>query len=1128
MEIFQKKTFITLPPNMLEGLPIGGPGAPLTPVEAIARDVARIPLPKRAALRTKEVARLQTHLVSSGVLWFHGSSGLGKSILAVLLARSQSVEWRVADLRELSASAIHSILVGIASTFRQTGAGGLVLDDIPADADNALVSAIGQVARAVADADGLLVITCTKPPHPTLSSRLGLNDDAIVRVPYLTQEDVASMVRAAGGDPQKWARTIYAFAGSGHPQLVDARLAGLEQRGWDEKELLADFVPLIDSPNDMEEERRAVRSRLLGELQPNAIELLLRLSLLQGNFDRPMALVTANTPTVVPQAGLVFDFLVGPWIEQLGPERYRLSPLLKDSGAAVIASPLQRSIKTNVMNYLIEQRPFPADQLLQVFLIAFQQDDRAGLTWFGHAILSASANPTRSQFKRLAQEVSVFALVDRGSEQPLVPDDIQLSTLLRFAQLRVAVATDDMKRAARLVDRALAENNFADAERRQLLDAMIFATVMLEPRIPVGPKRWLPMLLDLVATPALRSIFTQTLPAGSPFSGLPPTATHDEMMFIARACALKSIEELAELIDALEQQPQAARDRYLGAAARTNPSLHLIVAASWLTDVKRVGFDAKTAAATYRTLSQTKSAKDNPDLAVELLCAEAIMLDEYSGDKDGALEVLRVAQEGYPNNYRLNRQRQKVFYRHRQYAEALAEFEKFQDRLPKELAVDRAFAMREAGRSAAEIGDLEKARTFFEQAWESARVCGAGMKPMTAGLSADCAILDFDAGKHESALSLMRRALLEADDLDPRAGLKQAFVKRVHIAAVLYMQRGAPDFPAARQARVYGMCSEPEPQEWFRNQPQAQPAFVWYQLAELEAEISQSQAVLTELRRRTAASGGLLPLESMLVVRLAEAAARNLDVDRFLEALKTYPRAIVEGVSSMRAWGGGDLFNMPIGNLAPISDGEWSNPRIAQATKHAILSFVLACGAAGRADIVANLRNEVILVPALAREVEGLFRVMDDPSDEEQDIYVIIPSIVGRLLRGEVFNTDDVFLSAIYAFQFLEDSAIARPAAEALMSFYERVWPEILRDRAFSMRSPVTNGPIILSAVRKGETAMQRMANMVLATEAAARRGLSHDLRERLSKSPPSDQGRTLPLRNHPDHEANSLERWGG
>jgi hypothetical protein len=80
---------------------------------------------------------------------------------------------------------------------------------------------------------------------------------------------------------------------------------------------------------------------------------------------------------------------------------------------------------------------------------------------------------------------------------------------------------------------------------------------------------------------------------------------------------------------------------------------------------------------------------------------------------------------------------------------------------------------------------------------------------------------------------------------------------------------------------VYGMCSQPDPQEWFRNQPQVQPALVWYQLAELEAETSHSQAVLSELRRRTKA-GGLLPLECTLVSHIAQAAVRDLDVDRYL------------------------------------------------------------------------------------------------------------------------------------------------------------------------------------------------------------------------------------------------------
>lgn len=408
--------------------------------------------------------------------------------------------------------------------------------------------------------------------------------------------------------------------------------------------------------------------------------------------------------------------------------------------------------------------------------------------------------------------------------------------------------------------------------------------------------------------------------------------------------------------------------------------------------------------------------------------------------------------------------------------------------------------MREAGRSAAETGDFERARNFFEQAWESARLCGDAMKPMTAGLSADCAILDFNTGKVDSALGLMRRALLEADNLDPHAGLREAFVKRVHIAAILYMQGAAPDFPVARQPLIYGMCSEPEPSEWFRNQPQAQPAFVWYQLAELEAETSHRQEVLAELRKRTTATGGLLPLEIMLATRITAAAIRHLDVNRFLEALNTYPRAIVEGVRNLRLPGSRDPFNFPVGTLAPITGSEWRDTKIAEPTKHAVLSFMLACGAVGRADIIMDFRHKAMLVPGLAEEVVDLFRAMDEPSNDEKDISVIIASTVGRLLSGGRFDTNDVFLSAIYVIQLLDKSVLSQPVAEAMMSFYERIWPEILQERAFSIRSPTTNGPIILAALHKGKTAMQRMANMVLATEAAAKRGLSNDLRERISK----------------------------
>ena len=171
-----------------------------------------------------------------------------------------------------------------------------------------------------------------------------------------------------------------------------------------------------------------------------------------------------------------------------------------------LADSLRDTIKSNILKHLIIQRPFPADQLLQVFLIAFQQKDHVALRWFAGAVFSSSSKPEKSQFKRLAQEISVFALYDRGEGVPLIPDDPQLSALLRFAQLRVAVATDEMNRAATLLDKALFESSVVQERERQYLSVLLWATVLVEPHIPMPPNRWLSMLLDFTASPLVQSL----------------------------------------------------------------------------------------------------------------------------------------------------------------------------------------------------------------------------------------------------------------------------------------------------------------------------------------------------------------------------------------------------------------------------------------------------------------------------------------------------------------------------------------------------------------------------------------------------------------------------------------------
>ena len=95
----------------------------------------------------------------------------------------------------------------------------------------------------------------------------------------------------------------------------------------------------------------------------------------------------AGVAPSVQQSGIVFDTLVGPWIEQVGRDRYRLSPLLRDSGEVGLTEMFRNGIHTAVVEGLMSRRPFPADQLNQVFLLAFSLKHVPALAWFAGVLV---------------------------------------------------------------------------------------------------------------------------------------------------------------------------------------------------------------------------------------------------------------------------------------------------------------------------------------------------------------------------------------------------------------------------------------------------------------------------------------------------------------------------------------------------------------------------------------------------------------------------------------------------------------------------------------------------------------------------------------------------------------------
>jgi tetratricopeptide (TPR) repeat protein len=1097
LTVFQKNTYRLIPPSALQRgseVPATFADAMLADASATYLNAASIPLPPRPTLRRDLVKRLHGELVANGALWLHGSSGLGKTTLALLLARQQQVAWSFADLRDLAPHRLRLVLTRFGAKFSESGARGLILDDVPADPDNATIQAIARVARAVHSVDGVLVVTCMKPPPPTLLGGLNVAQSAVQAVPYLTEDDVREIVAQAGGDVRMWAPVIYMLCGGGHPQLVDARVVGLRQRGWPREELLADLAPPTAELGELEQERSAVRARLLHEAGADSREMLLRLSLLLGNFDRPMVLAIATATPPLRQAGLVFDSLVGPWIEHVGPERYRLSPLLRDSGEAGLDDTTRTAIRMAVVDHLLMRSPFPADQLLQVFMLALPLKHIRALAWFAGAIAHTYVRD-KDLFKRLAEEVSVVTLVDRDNNQPLLPEDVHVSTFLRYAQFLIAIGTGEGKRAAAILDRLLSEIEALPGKFKTGLIELALGSALIARSVPLPPKRWLEMLRTLTALPGSRLALKTKTSHNDPYSDLTVSATHDENIFIIRATALNGIDELCELIDGLEAELVETRDRYLTAASNLSQSIGHIVSFAWLSDTRSEEFDGNVAAQKLHILRDKAARWKNTDLVVELACAEAVMLAEYAGDKQAALDVLNTAQVDYPHDYRINRQRQKVYYFNGDHDLALAEFESFVSALPDTKPIDRAFAMREAGRSAAEIGEFDKTRRFFEQGWESATKCGAHMLPMVAGLSADCAILDFQAGRIDSALHLMVRALTEAEKIDPDAGLREHYCVLILGTAIIWMRGQEPDWSGERQQIVIGMCSNPAPLAEFKDRPLPPRLLAWYLLAVVEADASESREVYAALRNRTKA-GALLPMETMLPAHFLRASIRASNLDRFLEILPTYARAVAVGGSMMADMRTRSLLEMPTGSPQPVGTDDWTDPSIQEATVSAILAFALALVCSGKNDAFEDLRTRVLQTPGLSTAAESSFATISTPVDRCDDLHVVIASTVGLMLQlSFVFDAREAFMASVYIIQLLSRHVLGEAVAAPVVEYFSRVWRDILANRSFSVRAPNVNGPLILDSVTKTETALAKLAHLILASEAAVKAHLSPELR---------------------------------
>ncbi|OHB60302.1 MAG: hypothetical protein A2Y12_04315 [Planctomycetes bacterium GWF2_42_9] len=1055
-------------------------------------NISRIPFPPHLIERADLVARLISGMVKYGSLWIHGSSGTGKTVLTQFIARSLKNDCLLVQLRNCcSPREIEFLLSRAMLSLHLNQISGIILDDFPTQHANAVRVRLSMLVNEVSRIDGYVIITSAKAPSPNLQNCFGENGPSIVKIPYLSQEDVAELVKLAGGDAKKWAGIVHSFCGFGHPQLVQARISGLKQRNWPDSELLAGVPGFGKDAEEIESARQSIREQLLSELSQNARDLLYRLTLFAGYFDRDLAITVGDLGPAIQSPGEALDTLLGPWIEVIEKDRFRVSPLVSNAANSTLSQPIQTKIHKQIVAQLLTRRPFPSDFLGALLSHAFSSRHAQGLTWLTMAVMHTSPKD-----RKIISE-NLFILQVLQTNQPLFKENMFVSAMLRLAQFRVTAWSGQVDRLPEIADQVIKESRMlgqlGHIEIANGFLCMAISSILVEQVLKISPEKWMPLLLELEQLLGNKDILSEYLCELSSKNSLNGW-TIPQFLFAIRATSLKSTKELLELFTHLDRLEEKQRNMYLSSLERMPDGKRLMIDVAWLEEMRAGTLNGLSAAGLYCQLTAFTEKWHQTTVSIECECARSVMLDEYANDSDGALASLEKAQSKYPDSVRLIREHAKVCYHKGNYPTALSLIETIADAIPKSDHIERAYALREAGISAGQSNNFSKSSRFFSEAYEAANAGNADLQVMAIGLQGDQAYALFQLGDYSGALRLLREALLKAEQLNPKAGKTRKYCIMILGNLTLWIEkqlkRDLLDFDVST---AIGCCSNPDPSD--KVLELALPPFVvyWYQLAIVESMLTVETGILNELRQRTC-NQKLLAYELVLNNYLMAKYILKKDVGNFLSYLNQYISITAytrENASAIKS-NIYDLVEIDCPTIDSLDNGSELHKQYAKDAVLAILAIAICTGEKSERELI---RNEIQQKKELTTALANFFRYFENTARPQKDIYDCAAYNLGIIFHKDTaLDPNTLFVATYRIWEWLQHTCFKDSIENIIADYFVQCWQYIIENQRFLLHNPISTIPDIQRAMQE-PVAKIRIPKLLLAAEQAVDHRFVENLR---------------------------------
>jgi hypothetical protein len=1036
-----------------------------------------LPTPQRFIARPALEGAVASAVAQFGAAILIGASGLGKSHVARVAAEMHCSAFVMVDFRDVDAAESRRRLDIVFGRIGGLDAPLFILEDLNHFDDPAVARALGRVMEALRRRDRVALVTCYRRPSTKAVAAAGINLQGTVDCPYFTEQETQELVALYGGNAAQWGRLAYVAGVAGHPQLTHAFVVGISARGWPRSEL-REIISRGLTTGDIDMEREAARRALIASLPENARNLLYRLSLTVGRFSRAIALVVGSVPPPLGQVGEAIDILVGPWIEAIGPERYRVSPLVRGAGNSQLLPNEQTRIHAAIAEQALAGGEIDASDANVIFMHALLGRSARCLMALASSVLTTPAE----MYPLLAENLTFFQILN--TERSIYPDSPSIAMMLRLAQFKLNAAAGEKQKAAEVAGALFRElAGLEEGELKQLIEVMVLSFVLVTMGVADYLDDWVSLLQRfkrLVESdtfmPKLRASFEEISKGmrGSIF----------RMLFAIGASQLTSVARLEHVIDELANLEPSERIAWLTPVDATVGGYAVLINGPCGTQQKCEDFNAEDASVRYSRLAEKTKEWGIEALSIQCWIARAVVLDEYLNDGDAALKVVDQAIAVFGAGALLLRAKAKIFWRRDDHPKALEILRSIADEVGGENPVEGAFALREAAISAAKCGDWKQAREWFADAQRSAASSQTGeMHGMAVGLGADAAVAALMDGDSTSALRGLARALAELAAIDSDSSLRAAYLHRVIRHAVLWAQRTLDSNLVGVSGELVGMppgsCSNPDPQPSINELPLGALDLAWYMLAETEIATGHNEGIADGLYSHL--TGGKIPvMEIGLRMRPIRGAIETSDADCFARSFRSF----LDGLAFLAAEVASlkenfDPTNPPRGE---IPECDLTCAAVEHLASDAILAFGMRAVYAGRKGKMSELQSALRNAFGQTYPGNALFSAEQPASP---DLNRTIEAMLRRLDNPQHIEPLNFWRIGLRFFERNNQSNFGRDLAPSLAAWFRAGWKRIVRDETFGLTRPLRTVPPINAVLANPNNDGAFIAALLLTTSEA-------------------------------------------